>query len=160
MKGWSFNIIPCHLPLPLASMSVQESKRAGIFPRVMDCFPSMTAFPGCTVPSVPQYPNTSNYCNVSETSPRRVRSPSDEYIPCIQIPPIPTDTTVGDEEEILFPTGGDSKQSDLPTIPPPHEYWKLKKIDPTANVMDYWIKSSQEWDIDGIESDIAVCLKQ
>lgn len=82
--------------------------------------------------------------------------------PGIQIPPIATDTTVGDEDEIAIPScmSADSRQADLPTCPPPHEYWKLKKIDPSANVMDYWIKSSQEWDIDGIESDIAVCVQE
>ncbi len=80
----------------------------------------------------------------------------------IQVPPISTDTTVGDEEEIAVPScmPADSKQSDLPTSPPPFQYWRLKKLDPTANVMDYWIKSSQEWDIDGIESDITVCLQE
>jgi hypothetical protein len=67
-----------------------------------------------------------------------------------------------DEEDIAIPSGmpPNTKQGDLPTIPPPPAYWKLKKLDPAANVMDYWIKSRHEWDIDGIESDIAVCQKQ
>jgi hypothetical protein len=65
-----------------------------------------------------------------------------------------------DDEEIAIPSGmpPTTKATDLPTTPPPSQYWKLKKLDPSANVMDYWIKSTQEWDLDGIESDISVCL--
>jgi hypothetical protein len=64
------------------------------------------------------------------------------------------------EDEIAIPScmSSGTKQSELPTVPPPHQYWRLKKLDHSASVMDYWIKSTQQWDIDGIESDIAVSL--
>jgi hypothetical protein len=67
-----------------------------------------------------------------------------------------------DDEDIAIPSGmpASTKISDLPTVPPPSQYWRLKKLDATANVMDYWIRSSNEWDLDGIESDITVCLAQ
>jgi hypothetical protein len=72
------------------------------------------------------------------------------------VTPSPSD----DEDHIAVPSAmpASTKHGDLPTQPPPIKYWKLKKLDNSANVMDYWIRSSQEWDIDGIESDIAVCL--
>ena len=66
------------------------------------------------------------------------------------------------EEEIAIPStmGPSTRQADLPTIPPPQQFWVLKKLDASANVMDYWIKSDKAWDIEGIESDIALSSEQ
>ena len=68
----------------------------------------------------------------------------------------PDDEYVFDEYSgIAIPSGMplSTTHEELPTIVPPLEYWKLKRLDNSANVMDYWIKSSQEWDIRGLESD-------
>ena len=75
--------------------------------------------------------------------------------------PIPTPSP-SDDEDIAIPSGmpPSTKRSDLPSLPPPPQYWKLKKLDPSANVMDYWIKGSNEWDLEGIESDVSVCLRE
>ena len=65
------------------------------------------------------------------------------------------------EDEIAVPSsmGPGTRQCDLPTIPPPQVFWRLKKLDMTANAMDYWIKSDNAWDVDGILSDIELCKK-
>jgi hypothetical protein len=65
------------------------------------------------------------------------------------------------EEEIAVPSsmGPGTRQSDLPTSPPPGVFWRLKKLDPTANAMDYWVKGDDGWDVDGILSDIDLCRK-
>ena len=66
------------------------------------------------------------------------------------------------EEEIAIPSsmGPETRQCDLPTTPPPQVFWRLKKLDPTANVMDYWVKTENAWDLDGILSDIDLSRKQ
>ena len=129
----------------------------GQFPRIVDCFPPLQPLPGCSVPVEQIYSSSLNYG--SQTS-HPSSSPSSSAIhissrPSFLISP-------SDDEEIAIPSGMPSttKISDLPTVPPPLQYWKLKKLDPSSNVMDYWIKSSQEWDLDGIESDISLCLDQ
>jgi hypothetical protein len=65
------------------------------------------------------------------------------------------------EDEIAIPSsmGPGTRQSDLPTSPPPQAFWRLKKLDPTANAMDYWVKAHDCWDAEGIISDIALCRK-
>ena len=62
------------------------------------------------------------------------------------------------EEEIAIPStmGPNTRQSDLPTSPPPAQFWILKKLDASANVMDYWIKAEKAWDLEGIQSDISL----
>ncbi len=62
------------------------------------------------------------------------------------------------EEEIAIPStmGPTTRQSDLPTSPPPAQFWVLKKLDASANVMDYWIKAEKVWDLEGIQSDITL----
>jgi hypothetical protein len=116
-----------------------------IFPRIVDCFPPLKPLPGCSVP--PEQPAYSSSLSYSEKalSARHVMIP-----------------TPSDDEEIAIPSGmpPSTRMSDLPTTPPPSQYWKLKKLDPSAHVMDYWIRSSHGWDIDGIESDISVCIGQ
>ena len=125
------------------------------FPRIVDCFPPLAAFPGCSVPH-----------------PVEVQSSSLSY-PIIHSDFGSHDQSMGPSQPVIFPSPSDdediaipsgmppsTRQSDLPTIPPPPQYWRLKKLDPSANVMDYWVKSSQQWDIDGIESDIAVSMEE
>lgn len=116
-----------------------------LFPRIVDCFPPLRPLPGCSVP--PQPLSYSSSLSHSENT-------SSERVSMMASP--------SEEEEIAIPSGmpATTTISDLPTTPPPVQYWKLKKLDPSSNVMDYWIKSSHEWDIDGIESDIAVCEGQ
>lgn len=126
------------------------TEQVPIFPRIMDCFPSMKTFPGCSV--VP-----------GEILTYQVTYQSNSRTPSTVVPPVSpaqcenqsTRSESCDEEEIAIPSGmpQSTKHADLPTVPPPSEYWKLKRLDHSANVMDYWIKSSQEWDISGLESD-------
>jgi hypothetical protein len=56
------------------------------------------------------------------------------------------------EDEIVIPSsmGSGTRQSDLPTSPPPLAFWRLKKLDPSANAMDYWVKAENAWDVDGL----------
>ena len=64
------------------------------------------------------------------------------------------------EEEIAIPStmGPPTRHSDLPTSPPPPQFWVLKKLDASANVMDYWIRAEKVWDLEGIQSDITLSL--
>ena len=66
------------------------------------------------------------------------------------------------EEEIAIPStlGPSTRQADLPTSPPPAIFWRLKKLAPSANVMDYWIKAENAWDLEGIESDLDLELQK
>jgi hypothetical protein len=61
------------------------------------------------------------------------------------------------EDEIVIPSSmpPGTKQADLPTSPPPLIFWRLKKLDPSTNVMDYWVKGVG-WDEQGIASDLAL----
>jgi hypothetical protein len=59
-----------------------------------------------------------------------------------------------------LPSGTTLVQNDeLPTKPPPPVYWRLKRLDASADVLDYWIRSTQQWDLEGIESDLKLCLE-
>jgi hypothetical protein len=123
-----------------------------LFPRIVDCFPPLKPLPGCSVRAEQSYSSSLTFTGSCSTS----SSPhvGESLARHVLIPSI--------EEDIAIPSGmpTSTKQSDLPCSPPPPEYWKLKKLDPSANVMDYWIKSSKEWDLEGIESDIAVCVRE
>jgi hypothetical protein len=127
------------------------------FPRIVDCFPPLKELPGCCVKQIEEFRGSSLSYDVNESASSSLHSTSSLFPSVVTPSPLPSPA---DEEGIAIPSGmpASTKQTDLPSIPPPKKYWKLKKLDPTANVMDYWIKSSQEWDIDGIESDIAVSL--
>ena len=126
------------------------------FPRIVDCFPPLRSLPGCSIRQTEKM-GTSLFYNDHETS---IISHLPHSIIPIVTPSTSPSPSQSDDEEIAIPSGMDpsTTQADLPTLPPPPQYWKLKKLDNSANVMDYWIKSSQEWDIDGIESDITVSL--
>ncbi len=65
------------------------------------------------------------------------------------------------EKDMVVPSGMPSGTtlSDLPTVPPPVEFWKLKYVDHTARAMDYWDKTHQRWDIAGIQSDMNLTLR-
>ncbi len=65
------------------------------------------------------------------------------------------------EDEIAVPStmGPGTRQGDLPTSPPPQLFWRLKKLDPSANAMDYWVKADNGWDLDGIQSDYNLTFK-
>jgi|LauGreDrversion4_2_1035121.scaffolds.fasta_scaffold367142_2 hypothetical protein len=132
------------------SSTISEEEYLRIYPRVVDCFPPLESFPGCKAPemSAPIYYRPA----VSVSQPR------EPLFVSIRTPDEPPEETPVEAQEIAIPSSmaPGTTQSDLPSIPPPIQYWRLKKIDHTANVMDYWIKSSQQWDIEGIESDIAV----
>lgn len=123
------------------------------FPRVVDLFPPLKPLPGCAVPVEAIFSSSLSYSTPPAASQEPVIAQPLRHV----LVPSPSD-----DEDIAIPSGmpASTKQADLPTIPPPAAYWQLKKLDPSANVMDYWIKSRHEWDIDGIESDIAVCQKQ
>lgn len=123
-----------------------------LFPRIVDCLPPLPALPGCSVPPEEIYCSSLSYTCISESSSRVSPQPHDVTI----VVPSPSD-----DEDIAIPSGmpSSTRQIDLPSLPPPPQYWRLKKVDPSANVMDYWIRNSREWDIDGIESDISVTLK-
>jgi hypothetical protein len=142
-----------------------------IYPRVIDCFPPLRALPGCKVVEKPEP------CYFRSTYIRPHPEQLNSRKPCVSVPtsaaPSPTSSSVRGAEEdmddmygnfgskdIAIPSGmrETTTQADLPTVPPPPQYWKLKQLDHSANVMDYWIKSTQQWDIEGIESDIAVSL--
>jgi hypothetical protein len=49
-------------------------------------------------------------------------------------------------------------EEDTPTSPPPQAFYRLKKLDPTVNAIDYFVKD-EGWDVEGIKSDIALCRK-
>jgi hypothetical protein len=125
------------------------------FPRIVDCFPALRPLPGCSVKE-PQIVGTSLSYMVNEEQSTLSQFPS-HSVTIVTPSPSPI-SSPSEDDDAAIPYGVDSTilHSELPTIPPPSQYWKLKKLDNTANVMDYWIKSSQEWDIDGIESDILV----
>lgn len=127
-----------------------EDEYLRVYPRVVDCFPPLQSFPGCRAleKPAPMY-----YRPLIITTPSR-----DTSLVAIRTPDEPPEDVSAASQEIAIPSSmpPGTTQSDLPSIPPPIQYWRLKKIDPSANVMDYWIKSSQQWDIEGIESDIAV----
>ncbi len=132
------------------SSTASEDEYVRIYPRVVDCFPPMHSFPGCKAPNKDApvyYKPTHSVPSSRDVSFVSIRTPDE----------VPEESAVGVQEMAIpssMPQG--TTQADLPTIPPPTQYWRLKKIDQSANVMDYWIKSSQQWDIEGIESDIAV----
>ena len=102
-----------------------------MMPSLLDCLPGLKRYPG-----TPSSPSISEW-----------RSVYPQYSPR--------------EEEIAIPStlGPSTRQSDLPSSPPPIQFWKLKKLDLSANVMDYWVKSEKAWDIEGIESDIILSKK-
>lgn len=129
----------------------------GHYPRIVDCFPPLKPLPGCSVPVEQAYSSSLNYGSQPSLS-SSTPSSSAVHVPSR----FPFLVSPSDDEEIAIPSGMPSttKISDLPNIPPPPQYWKLKKLDSSSNVMDYWIKGSQEWDLDGIESDISLCLDQ
>ena len=124
------------------------------FPRVIDCLPPLPVLPGCSVPAEEIHSSSLSYSSKPSESFRNLEQAEPQ--PFSIIVPSPSD-----DEDIAIPSGmpSSTRHSDLPSLPPPSQYWKLKKLDPSANVMDYWIRSSREWDVDGIESDISVCLK-
>ena len=96
-----------------------------LFPRVIECFLPLKIFPGCSV------------------APEESLRYEEAY-------------EVSSDAVVAIPSGMPltTSSSDLPSIPPPRQYWQLKRLDNSANVMDYWIKNSQEWDISGLESDV------
>ena len=121
-----------------------------IYPRVIDCFPPLQSLPGCRAPAkeAPIY-----YKPILH--PALIPSRDTSFVAIRTPDELPEESPV---QEIAIPSSmpQGTTQADLPSLPPPIQYWRLKKIDQSANVMDYWIKSSQQWDIEGIESDIAV----
>jgi len=132
-----------------------------IYPRLLDCFPSLKSFPGCKVPltETPAYFRTTY---MRRTTPSPV-APSRASVPANRTADnSDEESDGGNDEAIALPStcmgSAGTRQDELPTIPPPSQYWKLKKLDHSANVMDYWIKSCQQWDIEGIESDILVVM--
>ena len=132
------------------SSTASEDEYLRIYPRVVDCFPPLESFPGCKAPEM----SAPIYYKPPVPVPQR----RDPIYVSIRTPDELPEETSFEAQEIAIPSSmpPGTTQADLPTIPPPIQYWRLKKIDNTANVMDYWIKSSQQWDIEGIESDIAV----
>lgn len=133
--------------------TTSEDEYLRIYPRVIDCFPPLQSFPGCRAPAkdAPIY-----YKPLVPVS-ASLSSRDTSYV-AIRTPDEVTEDSPSVIQEIAIPSSmpQGTTQADLPSIPPPIQYWRLKKIDQSANVMDYWIKSSQQWDIEGIESDIAV----
>lgn len=119
------------------------------FPRVVDCLPPLPSLPGCSVPVEEIHSSSLSYASAPGNQIPQSHSFS------IMVP------SPSDDDDIAIPSGmpPSTRQIDLPSVPPPAQYWRLKKLDPSANVMDYWIRSTREWDIDGIESDISVSLK-
>jgi hypothetical protein len=132
-----------------------SENRVVLFPRIVDCFPDLKSLPGCSVPTELTYSSSLSYSAPSSrcSTPGIVETMEQNSI----LLPSPSD-----DDDIAIPSGmpPSTKRNDLPSIPPPAQYWKLKKLDPSANVMDYWIKASHEWDLEGIESDVSVCLRE
>jgi len=100
-------------------------------PTLMECLPTLRKFPG-----------------VSDLTSSSSMSPFQAMYPHFQ----------PREEEIAIPStmGPTTRQSDLPTSPPPPQFWALKKLDASANVMDYWIRAEKVWDLEGIQSDLSL----
>ncbi|KAF4657105.1 hypothetical protein FOL47_008587 [Perkinsus chesapeaki] len=60
------------------------------------------------------------------------------------------------EHDIAIPSTmpPDTTAKDLPTTVPPYEFWLLKAIDRSVNIMDYWDATEHQWDMDGLVDDL------
>ncbi|KAF4677436.1 hypothetical protein FOL47_001648 [Perkinsus chesapeaki] len=56
----------------------------------------------------------------------------------------------------ILSAAGELSPAELPTTCPPFEFWLLKKLDKSVCVFDYWVRSSECWDTEGILSDLSL----